>query len=184
MRGQRMTTRLLVVTLLFGLLVGVPLAGAPAAARQDEQLQIVFSVPGLNFPFFVHMMNIARDKAAELDIELIELDGQDNSATQSAGLETMIAQGVDGIVISPRDVEALAPAIQAVTDAGIPVVTVDRAVTGADDPGPRRRRQRPRRREAGRVPDGDPARRRQDHRAAGHASAPRRRSTAPPASTR
>ena len=132
MRGHRMTTRLLAVALLFGLLVGVPLAGAPAAARQDEQLQIAFSVPGLNFPFFVHMMNIARDKAAELDVELIELDGQDNSATQSAGIETMIAQGVDGIVISPRDVEALAPAIQAAVDAGIPVVTVDRNVTGAD----------------------------------------------------
>jgi ABC-type sugar transport system substrate-binding protein len=127
-----MTTRLLAVALLFGLLVSAPLAGAPASARQDEQLQIVFSVPGLNFPFFVHMMNIARDKAEEMDIELIELDGQDNSATQSAGIETMIAQGVDGIVISPKDVEALAPAIQAATDAGIPVVTVDRNVTGAD----------------------------------------------------
>ena len=84
MRGQRMTTRLLVVTLLFGLLVSVPLAGAPAAARQDEQLQIVFSVVGLNFPFFVHMVNIAEEKAAELDIELIVQDGQDDSATQSA----------------------------------------------------------------------------------------------------
>ena len=132
MRGHRMTTRLLAVALLFGLLVSVPLAGAPAAARQDEQLQIVFSVPGLNFPFFVHMMNIARDTAAELDVELIEQDGQDDSATQSAGIESAIAQGVDGIVISPRDVEALAPAIQAAMDAGIPVVTVDRAVTGAD----------------------------------------------------
>jgi ABC-type sugar transport system substrate-binding protein len=132
MRGQRMTIRLLAVALLFSLLVGVPLAGAPASARQDDQLQIAFSVPGLNFPFFVHMMNIARDKAEELDVTLIELDGQDNSATQSAGIETMIAQGVDGIVISPKDVEALAPAIQAATDAGIPVVTVDRNVTGAE----------------------------------------------------
>ena len=130
MRGQRMTTRLLVLTLLFGLLVSVPLAGT--SARQDEQLQVVFSVPGLNFPFFVHMVNIAEEKAAELDIELIVQDGQDNSATQSAGIETMIAQGVDGIVISPKDVEALAPAIQAAMDAGIPVVTIDRAVTGAD----------------------------------------------------
>jgi ABC-type sugar transport system substrate-binding protein len=132
MRGQRMSIRLLAVALLFSLLVGVPLAGAPASARQDDQLQIAFSVPGLNFPFFVHMMNIARDKAEELDVTLIELDGQDNSATQSAGIETMIAQGVDGIVISPKDVEALAPAIQAATDAGIPVVTVDRNVTGAE----------------------------------------------------
>jgi ABC-type sugar transport system substrate-binding protein len=86
----------------------------------------------MNFPFFVHMMNIAQAKADELGIDLIQLDGQDNTATQVAGLETMIAQGVDGIVISPREVEALAPAIQAVTDAGIPIVTVDRAVTGAD----------------------------------------------------
>ena len=132
MRGQRMTTRLLVVTLLFGLLVSVPLAGAPAAARQDEQLQIVFSVVGLNFPFFVHMVNIAEEKAAELDIELIVQDGQDDSATQSANLEAAIAQGVDGVVISPKDVQALAPAIQAVLDAGIPVVTVDRAVEGVE----------------------------------------------------
>ncbi len=131
MRGQQMVRRVLIVALMFGLVASVPLASATVQARQDEQLQIAFSVPGLNFPFFVHMMNIARDKAAELDVELIELDGQDNSATQSAGIETMIAQGVDGIVISPRDVEALAPAIQAAIDAGIPVVTVDRNVTGA-----------------------------------------------------
>jgi ABC-type sugar transport system substrate-binding protein len=131
MRGQRLVTRFLVLTLAFGILATAPLAGT-SARQDDEQLQIVFSVPGLNFPFFVHMMNIARDTAAEMDIELIEQDGQDDSATQSAGIESAIAQEVDGIVISPRDVEALAPAIQAAMDAGIPVVTVDRAVTGAD----------------------------------------------------
>src|SRR5215208_734753 len=132
MRAQQLMTRLLVMTLLFGLLAGVPLASAPAAARQDEQLQVVFSVPGLAFPFFVHMVNIAEDKAAELDIELIVQDGQDDSATQSANLEAAIAQEVDGVVISPRDVEALAPAIQSVIDAGIPVVTIDRNVEGVE----------------------------------------------------
>jgi len=132
MRAQQLMTRLLVMTLLFGLLAGVPLASAPAAARQDEQLQVVFSVPGLAFPFFVHMVNIAKEKATELDIELIVQDGQDDSATQSANLEAAIAQGVDGVVISPRDVKALAPAIQSVIDAGIPVVTIDRNVEGVE----------------------------------------------------
>jgi ABC-type sugar transport system substrate-binding protein len=131
MRGQRSVTRLLAVALLLSLSIALPLATSSARA-QDEKLKIVFSVPGLNFPFFVHMMNIARDKAADLDVELIEQDGKNDSATQSAGIESAIAQGVDGIVISPKDVEALAPAIQAATDAGIPVVTVDRNVTGAD----------------------------------------------------
>jgi ABC-type sugar transport system substrate-binding protein len=130
MRGQRIISRLLVLIVAFGLVGTLPLAGT--SARQDDRLQIVFSVPGLNFPFFVHMMNIARDTAADLDIELIEQDGQNDSATQSANLESAIAQGVDGVVISPKDVQALAPAIQAVIDAGIPVVTVDRAVEGVE----------------------------------------------------
>ncbi len=130
MRGQRLITSLLTGTLTLGLVASLPLVAAAAPARQDT-LQIAFSVPGLQFPFFVHMMDIAEAKAAELGVELIKLDGQDNSATQSAGLETMITDQVDGVVISPKDVEALAPAIQAVVDAGIPVVTVDRNVTGA-----------------------------------------------------
>jgi ABC-type sugar transport system substrate-binding protein len=131
MRGQRSVTRLVAVALLLSLSVALPLVSSSARA-QDDKLKIVFSVPGLNFPFFVHMMNIARDEAGTLDVELIEQDGKNDSATQSAGIESAIAQGVDGIVISPADVEALAPAIQAATDAGIPVVTVDRNVTGAD----------------------------------------------------
>jgi ABC-type sugar transport system substrate-binding protein len=132
MGGQRTVSRLLGVALLFSLLAGIPLASTPAAARQDEQLKIVFSVPGLNFPFFVHMVNIAKEKADELNIELIVQDGQDDSATQSANLEAAIAQGVDGVVISPRDAQALAPAVQAVVDAGIPIVTIDRAVEGVE----------------------------------------------------
>jgi ABC-type sugar transport system substrate-binding protein len=132
MRGHQMITRLLITTLMLTLMASVPLAATAAPNRQDEKLQIAFSVPGMNFPFFVHMMNIAKEKAVELNIDLIQLDAQDNTATQVANLETMIAQGIDGIVVSPREVEALAPAVQAVIDAGIPIVTVDRAVTGVD----------------------------------------------------
>ncbi len=107
----------------------------PGAVGAQEPLSIAFSVPGLNFPFFVHMMNVAEQHAAELGgIEFIPLDGQQSgqpsSANQTADLEAMIAQGIDGLVISPNDAAALAPAIRAVIDAGIPVVTVDRNVAG------------------------------------------------------
>ena len=112
------------------------------------------------------MMDIARDKAAELDVKLIEQDGQDNSATQSAGIESAIAQGVDGIVISPKDVEALAPAIQAAVDAGIPVVTVDRNVTGAA-PWPTSARTTSAAARAGRISAHPAPQRWQDHRAGG-----------------
>jgi ABC-type sugar transport system substrate-binding protein len=116
---------------------GMAHAAIRPAAAQDEPLKIAFSVPGLNFPFFVHMMNLAEQHAAELGgIEFIPLDGQQNGAPsstkQTADLEAMIAEGIDGLVISPNDVAALAPAVQSVIDAGIPVVTVDRNVTDVD----------------------------------------------------
>lgn len=118
-----------------GAIVALP-AGIRGVAAQDEPLKIAFSVPGLNFPFFVHMMNLAQAHADELGIEMIQLDGQEqgapSSTKQSADLEAVVAQGVDGIVISPNDVAALAPSIQAAIDAGVPVVTVDRNVTDAD----------------------------------------------------
>jgi inositol transport system substrate-binding protein len=41
-------------------------------------------------------------------------------------------QGVGGIVISPLDVNAMAPAIKTAIDNGVPVVTIDRRVTGVE----------------------------------------------------
>jgi len=117
-----------------GAAVALPVSASTVGAQ--DTLKIAFSVPGLNFPFFVHMMDLAEQHAAAIGgIEFIRLDGQQDGAPsstkQSADLEAMVAQGVNGVVISPNDVNALAPSIQAVIDAQIPVVTVDRNVTGA-----------------------------------------------------
>lgn len=116
--------------------VAMPAALRFAGAQGGQPLKIAFSVPGLNFPFFVHMMNLAQQHAMELgNIELIPLDGQQNgspsSTKQSSDLEAVVAQGVNGIVISPNDANALAPSIQEAIDAGVQVVTVDRNVTEA-----------------------------------------------------
>jgi ABC-type sugar transport system substrate-binding protein len=43
-----------------------------------------------------------------------------------------VVQGVNAIVISPLDVNALAPAIESAIQSGVPVVTVDRRVEGVE----------------------------------------------------
>lgn len=109
--------------------VGIALAAFGPAQAQQKDLTILESVPGLNFPFFVHMMNQMKAEAEALGgITVIESDGQDQTPKQTADIEAAITQGVDGIVISPREVDAMAPAIQQAVDAGIPVVTIDRRV--------------------------------------------------------
>jgi ribose transport system substrate-binding protein/inositol transport system substrate-binding protein len=108
--------------------IGVAMAVSGPVHAQKE-LTILESVPGLNFPFFVHMMNQMKAEAQALGgITVVESDGQDSTTKQTADVETAIVQGVDGIVISPREVDAMAPAIQAAVDAKIPVVTIDRRV--------------------------------------------------------
>jgi len=99
------------------------------AHAEDKPLTIMESVPGLTFPFFVHMMNQMKAEAEKLGgITVIESDGQVSSPKQTADIEAAITQGVDGIVISPNEVDAMAPALQEAVDAKIPVVTIDRRV--------------------------------------------------------
>jgi inositol transport system substrate-binding protein len=98
----------------------------PTVARAEDQ--ILASVPGLTFPFFVHMMNAFKAEAAKQGMGVIESDGQVSSPKQTADVEAAITQGVKGIIISPNEVDAMAPALQQAVDAKIPVVTVDRRV--------------------------------------------------------
>jgi ABC-type sugar transport system substrate-binding protein len=108
-----------------------PAAEEPAAP-EGEALRIAFSIPGLNFPFFVHMEKQLREEADSLGVEIVTMDGQNNTEKQAADLESVIAQGLDGLIVSPRTTEGLVDVIQAVVDAGIPVVTVDRRAPGVE----------------------------------------------------
>lgn len=94
--------------------------------------KILASVPGLSFPFFVHMMNAFKAEIQKQGYEVIESDGQVSSPKQTADIEAAITQGVKGIVISPNEVDAMAPALQQAVEAGIPVVTVDRRVPSVE----------------------------------------------------
>lgn len=118
------------ITSLFAASLVAAAVAAPAAA---QDLTIATSVPSLGFPFFVHMQNQLNAEAEALgDIETVNYDGQNSTPKQTADLETGIISGIDGLVISPLDSVAMAPAVRQVVEAGIPVVTIDRTVEGVD----------------------------------------------------
>jgi inositol transport system substrate-binding protein len=100
----------------------------PAQAA-EKHLTVLMSIPDLAFPFFVHMVDQAKDEGNKIgDIDLIIGDGQRSSPKQTADIEAGITKGVNGIVVSPNDVDALAAALQEAVDAKVPVVTIDRRV--------------------------------------------------------
>ncbi len=115
----------------FGLVLAVPLAFSGSAKAQDD-LTILTSVPSLGFPFFVHMMKELEAEGKNQGVSTIESDGQNSTPKQTADVEAAIVQGVDGIVISPSDVNAMAPALQTAVENDVPVVTIDRRVDGVE----------------------------------------------------
>jgi inositol transport system substrate-binding protein len=121
---RKYTRRLIVASAL-----ALTVVTAPIAHAED---QILASVPGLTFPFFVHMMKAFKAEAEKQGMGVIESDGQVSSPKQTADVEAAITQGVKGIVISPNEVDAMAPALQQAIDAKIPVVTVDRRVPSVE----------------------------------------------------
>jgi len=122
-----MRRRALLGTALAALIAGPAVISAVAA----EKITVMTSVPSLQFPFFVHMMKALKGEAETLgDIDIIESDGQKSTTKQTADVEAAIVQKVAGIVISPNEVDAMAPVLQQAVDAGVPVVTIDRRVDG------------------------------------------------------
>lgn len=115
---------------LLPLVAGAALMATGASA---QDLTIATSVPNLGFPFFVHMENALNAEAESLGgVETLNYDGQNQTPKQTADMEAAIIQGVDGVVISPLDSVAMAPAVRQVVEAGIPVVTIDRRVDGVE----------------------------------------------------
>lgn len=113
-------------------LAGAAVAGALAlgggGTLRAQELTVMTSVPSLGFPFFVHMMKSLQDEGKALGVRTIESDGQNSAPKQTADVEAAVVQGVSGIVISPLDVNAMAPAIRTAIENDVPVVTIDRRV--------------------------------------------------------
>lgn len=63
------------------------------------------------------------------NVEVAVTDGQGDGAKQDADVDDLIAQGIDVLLLTPLTADALTPAAQRALDAGIPVITLDRAVT-------------------------------------------------------
>eukprot|EP00752_Nemacystus_decipiens_P019050 g17106.t1 len=58
----------------------------------------------------------------------VSTDAQSSSAKQLSDIESLIAQGVDALIILAQDAQAIGPAVQAAADEGIPVVAYDRLI--------------------------------------------------------
>lgn len=78
-------------------------------------------------PFFVKMKEGATEKAEELGLTLKSYAGKidGDSESQVAAIETCIADGAKGILLTASDTKGIVPAVKQARDAGLLVVALD-----------------------------------------------------------
>nr|WP_218062770.1 sugar ABC transporter substrate-binding protein [Phaeobacter sp. B1627] len=85
-------------------------------------------------PFFVKMKEGATAKAEELGMELKTFAGKidGDHETQVAAIETCIADGAKGILLTASDTSSIVPAVQQARDAGLVVIALDTPLSPID----------------------------------------------------
>lgn len=61
-------------------------------------------------------------------VEYVSADAQSSAAKQLSDVESLIAQGVDAMIILAQDTQAIIPAVEAAAVEGIPVIAYDRLI--------------------------------------------------------
>ncbi|MBO9474142.1 sugar ABC transporter substrate-binding protein [Shimia sp. R10_1] len=101
------------------------LAGMTVSAAADVSACLITKTD--TNPFFVKMREGATAKAEELGITLNSYAGKvdGDHETQVAAIETCIANGAKGILLTASDTSSIVPAVQQARDAGLLVIALD-----------------------------------------------------------
>ncbi len=102
-------------------------------AQEDNTIRIGMVNFTLCCAYFIGMSEAVEEEAAYYpNIEVIVTDADGDAAKLTSDVEDVLAQGVDGIIISGGPLESAPAALDAIEAAGVPVVLVDRLLAGGN----------------------------------------------------
>ena len=124
-KGTKLTLALVMV--LAAALFALPLIATGAEKdTEDDQIKIAYVCKMLTHPWFQAEEKGAKEMAAKLGVEYIGIDANLDDEAFMQGVESALAQGVDGIAVCITDAE-MGPVVydMVVKEAGIPLVTIN-----------------------------------------------------------
>jgi ribose transport system substrate-binding protein len=108
-------------------------AWAAEKGTAENPWVIGMSQCNLGEPWRVQMnADIEAAAKAHANVRMVFRDAQNDTLKQRAHIEEFAAQGVDLLLVSPKEAAPLTPPVAKVFKQGIPVIVLDRAVMGED----------------------------------------------------
>lgn len=117
-------------TVVLSLLIAIVVACAVPAASGEKTVALCMS--HMSNAFTIEMSDAIKKRAQELGLRLIVNDGNKDAARQVGQIESLIAQGVDGIIVEAVSVDGIQPAVNLAREYGLPFVTVNQKATNQD----------------------------------------------------
>src|SRR5882757_4482950 len=119
------------VRLLATALLGLAMSACQKGAGED---QLVVSISNLSAPYMAMMGRYFEQEAKSKGVAVVIMDGQGDSAKQTADLHAADVRGAKAVIVAPNDSRALASAVDTLQSAGIAVIAVDRRLEGTQQP--------------------------------------------------
>ena len=104
-----------------------------SAQAKDKVLRIGYSSKTLSAPYFAAQEAAAKVAADKAGYKFISTDAQNSLTKQIADVEDLLSQGIDVLLINPKDPKGLVQATKAATVAKVPVVIVDSSIDPSAD---------------------------------------------------
>ena len=106
---------------------GLMLAASSAAFAQDNKITIGMASFFYGAPYFAGMDVAVHEEAKVFEnVEIISTDAGGDIAKLASDIDDLLSKGVDAIIVSAGPTETLPASLNAIQEAGIPAVFVDR----------------------------------------------------------
>ena len=106
---------------------------AQEEAQEEEEagLLLGYSCINLNNPYFQALEKAIETSIGE-DVRIVSMGAENDASKQNQQIQEMIDMGVDAVFLCPVDWEEIESALEALKEAGIPVINLDTQVKNSD----------------------------------------------------
>jgi inositol transport system substrate-binding protein len=108
------------------------MAGCNRHNQSGYKYTIGISYQNLQNEFVLNIQDAVRARARELNVKLIETEGQGKAENQISQVENFLALGVDAIILNPFDKYGSAPVVSIAKREGKPIVVLNAMVVNLD----------------------------------------------------
>lgn len=122
----------LTLALAFMLILSLFAGCSKETSGGDEKIKVGLSLPTQREERWVRDKETMEQVAADMGIELIVKVADADMEEQITQVESLLAQGIDALILAPHDAAAAATLVDKAKQEGIPVISYDRLITNTD----------------------------------------------------